>query len=453
MLNLAQLAAKIGADYRGSLIEFQGASIDTRTLLPGQLFFAIRAERDGHAFAEEALQKRAAALVVDHPLPLNIPQLIVKDTTLALGEMAQIWRQQFSIPVLALTGSCGKTTTKEMLAHILKECGPVLATEGNLNNALGVPLTLFRLNSTYAYAVLEMGTNSPGEIAYIAQMAVPTVALITNIGASHLEKLHSFEGVSEEKSDLFSALALEGVALLNIDEPYASSWLKKIAGRRCLSYGSQATADIRFDQVRYAEKGGVTFQLHLPQEPPFPVTLHLSGQHIVLNAVAAAAAAYAVGANARQIAAGLLKLKSVSGRFRRIPLKNGGCLIDDTYNASVGAVHNAIATLSAFEGQKVFVMTSMNELGGQAAHYHAELGKKLHQAGFNWVGLYGDQENLKVVMQGCSEAHYFNDKKALICALKPWCQSDTMILIKGAHSYKMEEVVQGLLEGESECAT
>ncbi|MCX7122388.1 MAG: UDP-N-acetylmuramoyl-tripeptide--D-alanyl-D-alanine ligase [Gammaproteobacteria bacterium] len=446
MLSLKQLAQRIGAEYIGEDLSFHGVSIDSRTLESGQIYVAIRREKDGHEFIADAIEKGASAVLVDHLCELTIPQIIVKDTLKALGDMAHVWRAQFHIPIIALTGSCGKTTTKEMIASILRESGPTLATQGNFNNAYGLPLTLLQLTPRHRYAVLEMGTNSPGEIDYIARIAEPTVALITNIGASHLEKLGSYEGVSKEKSDIFVHLKSSGIAVIDLTEPYALHWAEKIDRRHVVTYGNAPQATVRSSNIHFHEQG-VDFDLNTPIGT-MSIGISLSGQHIVKNAVAAAAVALSVGASLRDIAVGLSKMEGVPGRFHKIILKNGCILIDDSYNASVNAVKNAIDTLALFKGKKIFVMTHLGELGADAALYHQKVGEWCRDAHLDQVFLCGNQAVLTPILMLCPQARYFNDKQALFSVLQSMLMSGTMVLIKGVHSQKMDEIVSKIVNGD-----
>ncbi len=450
MLSLKELALKIGADYRGDDLPLPAFSIDSRSLKAGDLFVAIRAERDGHLFLEDALARGAAAVMVDHAIPgLSVPQIIVKETVYALGQLAKVWRAQFKLPVIGLTGSCGKTTTKEMIARILQEQGRVLAPEGTFNNAYGVPLTLLQLRPEHQFAVIEMGTNSPGEIGYLADIVKPTLALITNIGASHLEKLGSFDQVSEEKSAIFTHLTEQGIAILNLDEPFAESWLSKIGNRHRVTYSLSKPANVFATDLRVTQEGA-DFILHTPIGNQ-AIAVPLPGGHIIANAVAAAAVCLAVGISPDKIATGLAKMQIIPHRFQQYRLKEGCILIDDTYNSSVGSVQNAIASLRSFSGRKILVLSSLRELGEQGAHYHREVGKWCHDAHLDGVYWYGDETLIAETIRHCPEARYFATKAELIEILASEVKDHTMILIKGAKYFKMHEIVMALLE-EDACA-
>lgn len=421
-----------------------GVSINTRTLQKGNIYFALKREKDGHDYIPEAIKNGASTLVVDHPVQSSVPEIVVPDTLKALGELAHFWRMQFSIPIIALTGSCGKTTTKEMIAAILREKGEVLASEGNFNNAYGLPLMVLRLRAHHRFAIFEMGTNSPGEIAYIADIVRPTVALITNIGASHLEKLSSCEGVSKEKSDIFNALSDTGIAIINQDEPFAPSWQDKIGQRQRVTYSSAHPADVMAAHVHFT-KQSVHFDLKTPLGIQ-AIVVPLMGRHMLINALAAAATTLSVGANLTDIAHGLSTIHPIDGRFKPITLENGCLIIDDAYNASVTAVKNAIDTLSHFKGNRIFVMSNMGELGDQAQHYHEEMGRWCHDAGFDQVFFFGDKTLLHFALTHCPKAQYFEKKSDLIATLKPLRLPHTMILIKGVNANAMDEVVSALTD-------
>ena len=444
MQTLQELARAINAEYVGADTPFTGVSIDSRTLNAGELFVALHGHQDGHAWAEDAVNKGASALLVDHRLPLNVPQIIVPDTLKGLGALASAWRAQFHIPIIALTGSCGKTTTKEMIASILAEVGPTLATEANYNNEIGVPLTLLKLRPEHQFAVVEIGTNSPGEINYATQLVQPTVALITNIQAQHVEKLGSFEGISQEKSDIFAYLNHLGIAIINLDEPFAPSWEAKITTEHRVTFGLTPKANVYAEHITSSVER-CEFDLITPLGPQ-TVAIPSGGQHLVINALAAAATSLSVGASLKHIAAGLARLQAVPGRFRLYRLPTGALLIDDTYNASFKSVENALGTLREFPGTKILVMTHMGELGTYNVKFHQELGEVCHAAQLDDIFFYGQKEVLNYTLKACPQARYFEQKDELIAALLPLLQQqDTLLLVKGSRANKMEEVVERLL--------
>ncbi|MDF2529394.1 MAG: murF [Gammaproteobacteria bacterium] len=445
MMSLGQLSKAIGAEYYGKDIPMTGVSIDSRSLKPGEMFVAVKGEHmDGHQYAEQAIKAGASALMTDHRLDLGVPEIVVKDTLLGLGQLANTWRKQFNIPVIGLTGSYGKTSTKELIAAILSQIAPTLATVGNLNNAYGVPLTLLRLRPEHKFAVIEMGTNSRGEIAYVTKIAEPSICLITSIGACHLEGLGSLEGVSSEKSDIFLGLPPNGVAVVNTDERFAESWSKKIDKRHKVTYGLHHKAEVMAQHVHFGPEGA-SFDLLSPIGNQ-AVAIPLIGEHVVYNALAAAAASLAAGASLQDVAKGLALVSPVKGRFNPHTLRNGTILIDDTYNASFDAVENAIKTLSHFPGKKIFVMSNMRELGQYAAEYHSKMGKLAKDANIDLLFLFGEKHLIDHTLAACdARARYFSTKAELIMALKPELGPDTMVLVKGSRSNAMEDIVNNIL--------
>lgn len=442
MLTLKQLAQTINAQYQGKDLPLNGVSIDSRHLQKGDLFVALRAQRDGHDFVTDAIKQGASAIMVDHPLDVKVPQIIVADTFKGLGALAKAWREQFKIPIIALTGTAGKTTTKEMIASILREIGPTLATEINLNNNIGVPLTLLKLRPEHQFAVIEMGTNTPGEIAYSVNITQPSIALITNIHAQHLEKLSSVEGISKEKSDIFKPLTNQGIAVINIDEPWAKSWDDKITTNHRVTFGSSPDANIRAEHIHY-DFQYCEFDLISPLGVQ-AIAIPVGGQHIVMNALAAAATTMAIGATPLQIAQGLAKLKAIEGRFNLYHLPTGTILIDDAYNASFKSVENAIDALKTFKGTKIMVMTNMGEMAGEAEHYHRKMGELMAAIPLDEVFLYGRKDLLIPTLAAFPKAKYFEDKTEIINTLLPLMKPDTLVLVKGARSNKMDEVVNSI---------
>ncbi|MDO8953986.1 MAG: UDP-N-acetylmuramoyl-tripeptide--D-alanyl-D-alanine ligase [Gammaproteobacteria bacterium] len=453
MMTLAQLSKAIGAHYFGVDMPLPSVSIDSRTLKAGDLFIAVKGENmDGHAYAEKAVKAGAAAIMTDHRLDLGVPEIVVKDTLLGLGALAHAWRKQFTIPIVGLTGSYGKTGTKEMIAAILSQKAPTLSTHGNYNNAYGVPLTLLGLRPEHKFAVIEMGTNSKGEIAYVTKIAEPTLCLITNIGACHLEGLGSLEGVSNEKSDIFLGLPSNGIAVVNSDEPFVESWSLKIDKRHRVSYGLNHKADVMAEHVHFGPEGA-TFDLITPIGKQ-SIAVPLLGEHVVYNALAAATAALAAGADIQHVAKGLSLVSPVKGRFKPHTLPDGTILIDDTYNASFDAVENAIKTLSHFTGKKIFVMSNMRELGQYAAEYHSKMGHLVKDSAIDLFFLFGEKHLIDHTLEACGEkARYFASKAELCAALIPECGPNTMVLVKGSRSNTMEDIVNTLLGETKACGS
>lgn len=446
MLTLKALARKIGGTFHGKDTPKPNVSIDTRTLKKGDLYVAIKGPRfDGHQFIKQAIDKGASCVMVDHPVGSKVPELVVSDTLEALGMMSKVWREQFQIPVFGITGSCGKTGTKEMLTAILSEVGKVHSTKGNYNNAFGLPLTLLGLNDSHEYAVLEMGTSSPGEIRHLVEIAKPTIALITNIGASHVEGFGTLKAISKEKSEIFAGLDEDGIAIVNLDDDFAKEWKGRIEKRHRVSFGTTPSADVFIDHISYTPRG-FKCELHTPigvQDCFVP----LLGEHVGMNAAAAAAAALAVGTNIEAVVTGLSKVKPVKGRLLPTKLDNGCYLIDDTYNASAKSVENALKLLRDVNGKRIFVMSNMAELGPDSEKYHREMGEMIQSFNINKAFLTGNKDLLKPTLQAAGiAATYFPNQQALVEVLKPELDSETVVLVKGCRSCHMENIVEAIKE-------
>ncbi len=426
--------------------EFTGVSIDTRTLTPGNLFIAIKGERvDGLDFIAQAEKAGAAAILTDRPCQSHLPILQVPDVTLALGKLAHAWRETFQLPIIAITGSNGKTTTKNMVASILtaacnNEANDVLATLGTLNNHLGLPLTLSRLGKHHRYAVIEMGMNHFGEIDYLSRLTQPTVTVITNAGASHLEGVGDLAGVAKAKGEIFNGLTQAGIAILNKDDTYFEYWQGLSRPHQTLTFGLNAKADIRVEHVNLVDnKQEIT--LSTPKGK-FTALLPLVGDHNVLNALAATASALAVNVSLEAIQTGLENCSAASGRLQVHQLQNGVTLIDDTYNANPLSVKAAIDTLSQFKGKKIIVLGDMKELGENAERLHETVGNQIREAGIDYLFTFGTLSANTARAFG-NAAKHFNDQTPLISELKPLLENAT-ILVKGSRSMHMEKVIAGI---------
>ena len=441
-MNLKSLADLINADYFGDDVPFSGASIDSRTVQTGQLFVCIKGPNfDGHAFATEALAKGAAALMVEKPLCLGLPEILVNDTTEALGLLASAYRQQFDIPVIALTGSCGKTGTKEMIKAICAQMGPTLATTGNFNNKYGLPLTLLSLKPEHQFAVIEMGASEKGEIEALSKITRPTIALITNIRDQHVEGLGGRDGISDEKSDIFKYLTKDGIAVINCDEPYARTWETKIDSHHCVSYSSYDSADISGSEHQ-TNRHGTTFECLTPIGSEH-IQIPLLGEHTMQNALAAITSAMACGASLENVKTGLATLKPVKGRLFPHHLDHNISIIDDTYNASPASVESAIKTLANMPGKKIFVMSNMGELAEQNEFYHREIGKWAVEYQIDHLLLTGNEEALQFTLDECDErAEFFASKELLIDAIKAYLEPNTTVIVKGSRANKMELIVK-----------
>ncbi|HEX4974689.1 MAG TPA: UDP-N-acetylmuramoyl-tripeptide--D-alanyl-D-alanine ligase [Pseudomonadales bacterium] len=452
---LSQMARAISAEFYGQDQAIRGFSTDTRSLKKGDVFVALRGEHfDGHAYLSEAIAKECMAVVVDHFQPdLSVSQWVVADTRLALGHMAEVWRLQFNaLKVIAVTGSCGKTTVKDMLAAICQQVAPTLATVGNLNNDIGVPLTLLQLTEEHRFAVIEIGTNAPGEIAYSAKLAHPDVALITNAAAVHLEGLGSVDNVAKEKGDIYRALSSEGIAVINLDDAHGEYWNHEVQAMKkhvvlCAKKSENQQAifpDFCLENVTQAEQGMYQFDI-VSASSRVSIEASLPGEHNVTNALLAAAAAKSVNIDDACIKAGLENVKSAPGRLNRYALpERGWLLIDDSYNANPHSVKAAIDLLAQFKnGQTVLVLGDMAELGDDVRHYHREVGQWAKNKGIDYVFAVG--RCAADVAEGFGETtQIFSEHAALIKVLPHLLKADMTILVKGSRSAKMEVIVQAI---------
>lgn len=438
---LSEAAGVLQAQCSGPDIGFAGISTDTRSLAAQNLFFALIGPHfDGHGYVEQARTNGAAAAVVSCAMTSALPLLKVSNTRQALGQLALYWRNRFNIPVVGITGSNGKTTVKEMLAAILVQQGPVLATKGNLNNDIGVPLTLSGFNTEHRSAVVEMGANHAGEIAYLAELTRPTVALVTNAGPAHLEGFGSLEGVARAKGELFASLMRDAVAVINVDDEFSALWRDLAQGCSVLTFGLQSSADVT---ARFTTASNATLlDLQTPQGW-LTVKLPLLGRHNVMNALAATAAALAAGATLEHVRQGLEGLGGVAGRLQSKRRRDGGLVIDDTYNANPASLRAAIDVLRAFSGQRWLVIGDMAELGDNGAALHAEIGLYATEAGIDRVFTLGKLARHAALACG-GNAQAFADLDALMTALEDDLHAEITLLVKGSRSMGMERVVQRL---------
>lgn len=416
-------------------------STDTRTVSAGALFLALQGERfDAHDFAAQAADKDAVAIVVSRPLPdVSLPQILVADTRIALGQIAAWVRNQLDLQIVAITGSCGKTTVKEMCAAILRQSAPVLATQGNLNNEIGVPQTLLRLTPDEHYAVVELGANHPGEIAWTTSLVKPDVAVINNVAAAHLAGFGSLRGVAVAKTEIFSGLSETGTAIINADSEFYD-WWREILSVRTLSFGVEnPKADFRAENIEQNEAGIASFMLICPLGR-IAIQLPVPGLHNVSNALAAAAVTTSLGLSLEQVKSGLMTMVPVKGRFCVQKLSDSVTVIDDTYNASVQSVMAAIDTLSVMPGHRVLVFGDMGELGADAATLHRQIGEHAKAKKLDTVLTIGELS--RNTAEAASGQHFVN-KESLYQALQQLMQQQrpVTILAKGARSARMEDVV------------
>jgi len=443
---LAAVAAACGGHLQGADRAFAAVSSDTRTISSGDLFVALQGPRfDGHDFLDACMRAGAAGAIVSRPLAIKLPQVIVKDTLTALTALARGWRAQFTLPLVGVAGSNGKTTVKEMTASILGRMGPCLATRGNLNNHIGVPLTLMRLDATHRTAVIEVGANHAGDVSALAEIARPTVGLITNAGAEHLEGFGSLEGVARAEGEMVSSLEQSATAVINADDAYAPLWRRMSNAGRTLTFGLWPQADFRATEITQAldaDGTSLSFRLHTASAQ-VAVRLGLAGRHNVVNALAAGAAAHAAGANLEALVSGLASVRAVKGRLQRIAAANGCWLIDDSYNANPSSVRVALELLRELEGLRWLVLADMAELGEYAERSHTEAGTLARESGVSRLFAAGPLSAHAAEAFGRG-AEWFPDVEALTRRLTAEIQPNVTILIKGSRMNRLERVVEAL---------
>lgn len=444
-LHLTEIATALDAELIGSDTEITAVTTDSRQLTEASLFIALRGMRfDGHDYIEQAIADGAAALVVDHPVPAIIPQLVVKDTRIALGQLGALVRKRVAPRCVAVTGSCGKTTVKEMIAAILAQQGNVLATAGNFNNDIGVPLTLLRLQPEHDYAVLELGASQAGDITYTCSLVEPEVALITLIAEAHIEGFGDLYGVARAKGEIFTSLQSLGTAIVPAQTPYESIWSGIIDGRRWVKTGRAEQADYRAQNVILDNDGCAQFELITPHGSA-TVQLPVPGIHNVDNATIAAAAALSLGLSLTQVVEGLKAMNPVKGRLNRLALPNQGTLFDDTYNANAASVKAAIDLLAAQQGNKALVLGDMAELGHLALASHEQVGEYARQQGIERLFTYGELSRSATHSFGEGAQHY-RTFESLTEALERWLeqQQKPLLVVKGSRSARMERVVEAV---------
>ncbi|MFU0870559.1 UDP-N-acetylmuramoyl-tripeptide--D-alanyl-D-alanine ligase [Kluyvera sichuanensis] len=445
-VTLGQLANVLNGELCGSDALIEDVTTDTRKLTPGCLFVALKGERfDAHDFAQTAKDGGAGALLVSRKLDIDLPQLVVSDTRLAFGELAAWVRQQVPARVVALTGSSGKTSVKEMTAAILGQCGNTLYTAGNLNNDIGVPMTLLRLTPEHQFAVIELGANHQGEIAWTVSLTRPEAALVNNLAAAHLEGFGSLAGVAKAKGEIFTGLPDSGIAILNAENNDWANWQQVIGDRTVWRFSPNAAgSDFSAADVRITSQG-TEFTLHTPNGST-DVLLPLPGRHNIANALAATALATAVGADLNAVKAGLAQLKAVPGRLFPIHLTDSQLVLDDSYNANVGSMTAAVQVLSEMPGYRVLVVGDMAELGAESEACHIQVGEAAKAAGIDRVLSVGKLSQAISDASGAGE--HLIDKASAIARLNMLINEhkSITILVKGSRSAAMEEVVRALQE-------
>lgn len=446
---LAGIADALAGTLSRGDATFASVSTDTRTLRTGELFVALQGENfDGDSFVVEAQAKGAAAALVGRRIECSLPQLQVADTTRALGLLGRLNRLRSDAVVIAITGSQGKTSVKEMTGQILSGVAKTHMTQGNLNNAIGAPKTLLQLQADHRFAVMELGANGPGEIAWTVSLVSPRVAVINNAAATHLAGFGSLDGVASAKGELLEGLEPEGVAVLNRDDSYFGVWARRAGRHRVVSFAlMDAAADYRAEGIQLDARQHARFVLVTPRGSA-TVSLPVPGLHNVANALAASAAAMEAGAALQDVADGLARITAVKGRMYEMQGIRGSRLIDDSYNASPSSFRAAIRVLEACRGYRVLVMGDMAELGAGSMEAHREVGSRAKAAGIECLLTLGPQSGVAAEAFGEGAAH-FDSMQDLIKSCSGLMHGDTTVLVKGSRSANMDKIVDQLKTQEA----
>ncbi|PZN71374.1 MAG: UDP-N-acetylmuramoylalanyl-D-glutamate--2,6-diaminopimelate ligase [Candidatus Methylumidiphilus alinenensis] len=447
-MRLSELSLITAGTLYGDDTEFYSVSIDTRSLKPGDLFIAVNGPRfDGHDFVSQAEKLGACGVIVEQRQDSHLPQILVSDARIALGKLGAAWRGKCPVQVVGLTGSNGKTTVKEMISSILSVNAKVLFTRGNLNNDLGVPLTLLGLAPDHLYAVVEMGANHPGEIAYVAGLSSPDVALITNAGEAHLEGFGSREGIAHAKGEIIASLGSDGIAILNADDCFFGFWCELAGSRKVVRFGFGNAADVKglSDSVRLTWDGDSfkTFFSFEHQGIRHNAALNLAGRHNVANALAAVATCLALGVSFEQIKLGLSRLTPVKGRIQPDRAENGALMINDSYNANPSSFKAALEVLTEMPGQPWVALGAFGELGDASAQLHTNLGTLAKASGVMRLFATGPQADKAVESFG-QGGSYFTCLEDMIEKIKEELSQDVALLVKGSRSQHMERVIEAL---------
>lgn len=444
-MRLSDLVGPLAATLRGLDAQFDSVAFDSRAVKPGALFVALAGSRtNGHDHLADARERGATCALVEYIVEDRLPQLLVRDSLRALGQLAGLARTAYTGPLVAITGSSGKTTVKEMIAAILRPLGSVLATQGNLNNEIGVPMTLLGLTNEHRYAVIEMGAAARGDIAYSMDIAKPTVSVLTNAGNAHVGRFGSLESIAKAKSEIFSSLNAKGKAVINLDSPWFEDWYQLLGKRKSYVFSlTNPTAEVRAESIKLDGRGCPGFLLVTPKGE-VNVQLNLLGQHNVANALAATGAALALDVALEYIRSGLESVQPMPGRAASRPGLQGSIIIDDSYNASPASVKAAIDLLACFDGRRILVLGDMAELGEWESDSHQEIGEHAREQGLDELYAVGHLSALAANRFG-EGAQVFASKTELIEALQAQLGPDVRVLVKGSRSAGMEEVVAGLV--------
>ena len=444
------LANVLATDYQGGNQTIININTDTRTVCDGEVFLALKGPNfDGHKFIQQAKEKGAIAAIVDHAIECDLPQFVVADTRIALGKIGSAVMASVAPKTIAITGSVGKTTVKEMCAAILASHGDVLATKGNFNNDIGVPLTLLRLEPQHQYAVIELGANHIGEIAYTTAMTQPDVAVVCNVAAAHIEGFGSLQGVATAKGEIYQGLKADGVAIVNCDSEFSEGWITELGNHHVKCLSSTEKLDFWAEDISLDESARAHFIL-CNKTAKTPVKLALPGKHNVTNALIAAALTSEFGVSLDDISKALATMPEVKGRVNLITVSDVLTVIDDTYNANVKSVKAAIDLLSDMAGYRILALGDMGELGENARQYHKEVGEYAKQQGINELFTLG------VLSKSASDEFelpnsHFSNREQLLQALGKSIHNVSgkiTLVVKGSRSSRMELLVQDLVNGQ-----
>lgn len=445
MVNLTcdQISNYLDVDFEGENVTFKSISTDTRTLQPGALFVALKGDNfDGHDYIDAAVRAGASGVLVSKPVVTNVPIIHVADTLWAYGQIAALYRSQFKIPMVGITGSCGKTSVKTMVASILQQSANVLAPLGSYNNEIGLPKTLLDLTAEHEYAVLEMGARNAGDIKYLMELVNPSVTVINNVAPVHIETFGTLDGIAAAKGEIYEYLQPHGTAVVNVDDVYAPFWLSKLRTQKIITFGLECMADITCAYI-VEEHHRIKFEL-VTDLGMIEVILPMVGLHNVMNALAAAAVARALDISLQDIKHGLEAMQAVTRRMEIKAGKYGAKVIDDSYNANPVAMKYAIDVLAKQAGKKIMVIGDMLELGPEAAEKHKQLGQQAKDAGIDRLLGFGDLTKWAITEFG-TNGEFFTEKAKLIAKLSTMLDSDTVILIKGSNGMRLNEVVNAIV--------
>jgi UDP-N-acetylmuramoyl-tripeptide--D-alanyl-D-alanine ligase len=446
MMQLSEIAKELNTPHVGIDAVITSVGTDSRNIEPGQLFVAIKGDHfDGNEYAQDAIAKGASAALISNRTINVQPSVLVPDTRLALGRLAHYWRNRFTCSIVAVTGSNGKTTVKEMIAAIMLAANAnVLATKGNLNNDIGMPLTLLNMRGQHTCAVIEMGMNHLGEISYLSKIAKPQVAVITNAGTAHIGELGSRKAIAQAKGEIFDGLDEDGIAVINANDEYADYWQSLNINRKVITFGIDVNADVSASYVVQSDE--MDIKLTTPNGS-VELQLPLQGKHNVMNVLAASAVAVALGVSNAAIVNGLTRFSGVQGRLNRLAGQNNAIVIDDTYNANPDSMKAAIDVLTAEDAKSknklIMVMGDMAELGESAESLHKEIGHYARERGVNRLLGFGSLSQLATQAFG-DQGEHFDSIESLITATQAQMQPNTIVLVKGSRMMKMERVVDAI---------